>query len=37
VSLRRLVDDGWTWAWRALNPQRVPTPGSTADVEVNVL
>lgn len=63
VSLRRLVDDGWTAsfhshamlaadgigtaptpfqavqtaAWRALNPQRVPTPGSTADLEIDVL
>jgi hypothetical protein len=60
VSLRRLVDDGWTAsfhsramlapdgigtaptpfeavqvaAWRALNPQRVPTPASAADIEI---
>jgi hypothetical protein len=62
VSVRRLVDDGWTAsfhshamltadgigtaptpfeavqvaAWRALNPMRMPTPGSE-DVEIDVL
>ena len=58
VSLRRLVDDGWTCsfhshamlaadgigtaptpfeavqvaAWRAVNPQRMPTPGDTSEL-----
>jgi hypothetical protein len=24
-------------AWRALKPQRVPTPGDTSELEINVL
>ena len=63
VSLRRLMDDGWTCsfhshamlaadgigtaptpfeavqvaAWRALNPQRMPTLGDTSQLGIDVL